>query len=597
MSLGQHLEAQRAGPAFVDSRLHRQHVGAGLAQRQDTAVADEIAVVDLVRRRVEQAPDRVDVVRFGQKIEQHLVPRRGAEAEQLRTFVDRRLVDLGVKRDRLRRRRREQPEGIVADGRAAAVHVQPVIARAQPDERIGAAKRVGVGTVEVARHDVAARAAQRPGQAAVGRERIEVDLRIGHQAEGVAVDLAGNGQRAAGRRVQAERSAGFNHAVQGETVADCRVLIRGALDQQRVVAAETEREHVLIGEIAAHHLAPVRIEDPHVRGVAHASEHSLVEEQAITGAADKVVHDVRAARVERSAHRRVVADAAAAREVEQTERKATGLVAARVHRQQVISGHQIEHRRGAAEVGRIRTRQCATGDDDAARPGQAPVEVAVGGEAVERQPLCRVEREAEARLLAGSGDRARHATWQCAQNIAHQTRGGARGRVGDHAASRLVEPVVTHQAALAASQRRVLGGRNIRRRAHQVPDPKLVECAVEARIALDAGAEQHRVAVGERRTRRESAVGGLDAVDVDPQAVAGAVDHRRHMLPLAELHTSGRSGDTLRRAVGVGGQGQVACAVKPDGDLALIRVGVALEHQRRPGAGVALGLEPELGRR
>src|SRR6185503_21179259 len=103
-------------------------------------------------------------------------------------------------------------------------------------------------------------------------------------------------------------------------------------------------------------------------------------------------------------------------------------------------------------------------------------------------------------------------------------RAGGRGTVGGHRAAGTVELVVKEQAGFVADQRRAETGLNLRLRADGIPDPKLIEPAVEE-IAAEAPNAQFVAATHKWRhahlARCEHAIG------VDAHGIAALAGHER----------------------------------------------------------------------
>ena len=353
MALGGDLEAHRTGARLVDARLDRKNIATGLVEREGPAVAHEVVVVKLLPGSVKQSPGRVDVVGALKKIEQYLVAGTGVKLVQARAIGFRCPIDLGAKHDGFGGRRRQQAEGVGAGGGAGAVYRQGVVAGPQQDERVGAAQRIGVGVVEIARHHGTGDARQGPGQIAVGAERVEINPGVLGQVEAVLVGLPGHGQVAVGRAVQGEAGFVVGDAQQREAVAGGRPLVRRAFNDEGVVAGIAQRKNVHVVQVGAPDLPAQGIEQAHVGRVVGRTECRAVEVQPISGGAGKVVHRIGAAWIKRAADRRVVSDGGSCRQIKQPERKRPGHVAICVHAQHIVAGHQVHGGRGAADLGRV----------------------------------------------------------------------------------------------------------------------------------------------------------------------------------------------------------------------------------------------------
>ena len=199
-------------------------------------------------------------------------------------------------------------------------------------------------------------------------------------------------------------------------------------------------------------------------------------------------------------------------------------------------------------------------------------------------------------MLTGRGDNAFDGSGQVLQHVAHCGGIALRRAIGNAAATGFVELVVADQPGLAPAQRKVLVAGDIAGGAGQVPDAQFVQAAVVTRVTLHAVSEHQRVAVCQRRTGCQAAIGCQHAVEINLESVSVAVDHRRHVLPLAELDAAGGGGHVLLGAIGVGREMEVATAVEPQAELALAEVAIAFIGDGTPGAGVAFRLEPELHR-
>ena len=356
-----------------------------------------------------------------------------------------------------------------------------------------------------------------------------------------------------------------------------------AIDDQRVLARVRQREGVAVTQAgAAKHLATERVNQPPGRVEAAGTQALKVHRVACRGV--ELVQLRGVARAQKASDRLAIGKLLGTGQVDQPERIFTHVAAVAVDGEGVVTGPQADDAVG--EVAQVLVERGAGAVDD-----QVVRVVAVGlgnaGQRIEIEQAGLRQAEVIHRLLAGLTDAAsddtRHA-FEAVVNLAAQV---AHRGICHAGTAGLVEL----EPSLEVGVCRVGGGGEITLNTGDiqglVPQPELADRACKFAVAVvptfvriaevQRGVLHARAAhVGAQRAR-----GRLDAIDKNLHQTIAAVDHAGHVVPLAQMHRTGRCAD-IHLAIGIrGAQQQVAVGVEPQrisAALAITGVGPFVDH-------------------
>ena len=456
-----HHGVERQRRRVVADRLHIDRVGrrcrlvvASLDQQRVAARQVQlrhvhVAVVHVVRApdrgavRIEQLPVGVVAAAEGDAVEvetlagYHVEPVDIGLGGRVQRLVDQRRAGDDLRPDR----QIEQTEGIAARRFASTVDRHRIVARSQVHDRAPVGR---VGVAEIApRHDGAQRARERPVEAGVVGQHVEIDALGLGQREGMGVALSLHVQAGVDRLTQLHGRALVGHLEHIDAVGAGAGLVVAPLDQQRVhaVVGQRDRAHIVVVHvIRPPHGTAERIQQPPVRVVARI-ETDPVEVVALARAGAELV-DVGFVRgvqrlVQQRGPRR---DLGGHRQVQHAE---LVLARAALYRQHVVPRHEF-HDRGA--IGGVAVAERASRYQRAARAAQAPVQRGVVRQHIKIRARRLRQIEVETVHLAAGAERS-------GDGVSEHERRQHLGTSGDDGHRNVVQVIVRAPTSIARAKR------------------------------------------------------------------------------------------------------------------------------------------------
>jgi hypothetical protein len=284
------LEAVIDSAAFPATAFDQQGVGAAKAQADTLPVGERLRPEDLQAGLVEQPPVRVAGAERD-TVEQHLVACAGGElVDPSHAARAEGAADVAVVSDDTARSGQvQQTESVGTKAIEIAVDGQGIGPGGQAQERI-AAEFGGVRIHEAAPGDLAAAwPDQAPVEIVIVSKRVDEQLRRRRQRESVGLALTGMVESAVDARIQRQRRAAIDDALQFELVVAGTGVVDAAFQRQNIIARVGRGEHI---DVTRESLRPVdqatfRIENAQREIVAGQSQ--AIDEEALPGKRSEAV--------------------------------------------------------------------------------------------------------------------------------------------------------------------------------------------------------------------------------------------------------------------------------------------------------------------